>query len=68
MSESFDQLLQQLFNAPQLRNLTVEELKNLTNQYPFFSTAQLLLLKKMDPQTEDFRQQKQKAALHVYNP
>jgi hypothetical protein len=45
-----------------------EELLTLTEQYPYFAPAQLLLLKKLDPSTEEYRRQYSKAILYFHDP
>ena len=66
MSERTNLLVQQWLQ--QSTQATTEELEQWTLSYPYFSAAQLLLLKRINPDSENFAAQKHKAALHVYNP
>jgi hypothetical protein len=47
---------------------TQTELTQLTEQYPYFAPAHFLLLKKMDPATEEYRRYYQKALLYFHDP
>ncbi|MCW3073638.1 MAG: hypothetical protein JWP69_707 [Flaviaesturariibacter sp.] len=47
---------------------STEELRKLTEQYPYFAPAHFLLLKKFDPSTEAYRKQYQKAILYFHDP
>ncbi|RYY96225.1 MAG: hypothetical protein EOO11_14015 [Chitinophagaceae bacterium] len=44
------------------------ELRQLTEQYPYFAPAHFLLLKKLDPASEEYRVQYQKALLYFHDP
>ncbi|GAA4329268.1 hypothetical protein [Flaviaesturariibacter amylovorans] len=44
------------------------ELRQLTEQYPYFAPAHFLLLKKLDPASEEYRIQYQKAILYFHDP
>lgn len=68
MNERIDLLAQHLFKRPSFDACTREELLILEQQYPYFSAVPLMLLKKLRPETEAYKAQKQKAALHVYSP
>ncbi|MDB5197388.1 MAG: hypothetical protein JWP88_1759 [Flaviaesturariibacter sp.] len=48
--------------------VTIAELEQLTAQYPFFAPAHFLLLKKLDPASEEYRRQYQKAILYYHDP
>lgn len=47
---------------------SVEELRKLTADYPYFAPAHFMLLKKLDPSTEAYREQYQKAILYFHDP
>ncbi|RYZ23243.1 MAG: hypothetical protein EOO16_05805 [Chitinophagaceae bacterium] len=47
---------------------TPAEIAQLTEQYPYFAPAHFLLLKKMDPATEEYRRYYQKALLYFHDP
>jgi hypothetical protein len=68
MIEKSDQLVKRLLNKSALKDKSVEDLQALTDQYPYFSAAQLLLAKRLEFSSEAHAQQKAKAALFVYNP
>jgi hypothetical protein len=50
------------------KDCSTEELRQLTADYPYFAPAHFLLLKKLDPATEAYRQQYQKAILYFHDP
>jgi hypothetical protein len=47
---------------------SVDELRKLTSEYPYFAPAHFMLLKKLDPSTEAYREQYQKAILYFHDP
>lgn len=47
---------------------SAEELRQLTAQYPYFAPAHILLLKKFDPATEEYRRHYQRAQLYFHDP
>ncbi|MGI8952164.1 MAG: hypothetical protein ACR2FN_11340 [Chitinophagaceae bacterium] len=64
-----NKILQTLNNKQNFADVTVAELQNILNQYPYFSVAQLLLSKKMKEQNNaDYLQQIQKTAVYLPNP
>ncbi|MGV3657547.1 MAG: hypothetical protein ACO1NX_06320 [Chitinophagaceae bacterium] len=65
MSERSYTLVQQWL---QESAVDAHELEQLASDKPYFSAAQLLLLKRLDATSDDFAAQKKVAALHVYNP
>lgn len=67
MSSYFNALAQQILQKP-LDETSVQELQKLTTEYPYFAPAQFLLLKKLDPGSEQYRDQFQKAILYYKNP
>jgi hypothetical protein len=69
MQNLLHKLIFSLFKKDSLQQCRVEELEQLAEQYPYFSTAQLLLSLKMK-QIEESRygQQLQKASLYFDNP
>lgn len=68
MSNRFDLLTQELFQK-NVSDCSVEELKRLAEQYPYFAPAQYALLKKLEQTaSEDYQQQLQKSVLYYHNP
>jgi hypothetical protein len=67
MDERFNTLAQQLFQRP-LEQCSTEEIKHFTDQHPYYAPAQFLLLKKLQPGTEAYHAQYQKAILYYYHP
>ncbi|TCJ19275.1 hypothetical protein EPD60_02325 [Flaviaesturariibacter flavus] len=47
---------------------TPAEIAQLTEQYPYFAPAHFMLLKKLDPATEEYRRYYQKALLYYHDP
>ena len=47
---------------------SIEELQQLTADYPYFAPAHFLLLKKLDPASQAYREQYQKAILYFHDP
>jgi tetratricopeptide (TPR) repeat protein len=50
------------------KDCSIEELQKLTADFPYFAPAHFLLLKKLDPVTEAYRKQYQKAILYFNDP
>jgi len=46
----------------------VEELQQVSEDYPYFAPAHFLLLKKLDPASDAYRRQYQKAILYFHDP
>ncbi|HET9744398.1 MAG TPA: hypothetical protein VFP97_01730 [Chitinophagaceae bacterium] len=69
MHELINKLAFSLFKKNSLEECSIEEITELANQYPYFSSAQLLLAAK-EKQSEhpDFEQQLITASLHINNP
>ena len=68
MSNRFDLLTQQLFQK-NISDCSVEELRTLANQHPYFAPAQYALLKKLQQaDSPDYAAQLQKAILYYPNP
>jgi len=68
MSDRTDALAQVLFNKPTLQECSLQQVDYLAHQYPYFSTAQLLLLQKTEPGSEAYTTRLQQTALHFSNP
>src|SRR6476646_2379247 len=68
MSDRTDTLAQVLFNKPSLQECSLQQVEYLAHQYPYFSTAQLLLLQKTEPSSVAYTQQLQRTALYFSNP
>ena len=67
MTNRFDLLSQQLLQKD-LSKCSVDELKKISLQYPFFAPAQFLLLKKLkDVNDPLYHQQLQRAALYHHD-
>ena len=47
MSERIHMLAQQLFGKPSVAECSLEEIKEVTERFPYFSAAQFLLLEKL---------------------
>lgn len=60
--------LSELLVQKSFKDCSVEELCQLTEQYPYFSPAHFLLLKKFDPASEEYRKHYQKAILYFHDP
>ena len=69
MHEMINKLAFSLFKKNSLEECSIEEIRDLAEQYPYFSSAQLLLAAKQK-QTDDpeFEKQLTTTALHVNNP
>ncbi len=63
-----DQLVKRLLNKSALKDRNIDDLKTITDQYPYFSAAQLLLARRLEISSEAHARQKAKAALFVYDP
>ena len=69
MHELINKLVFSLFKKSSLEECNIEEINELTNQYPYFSSAQLLLAAKQKQSGQpDFEKQLNTASLHVNNP
>jgi hypothetical protein len=73
MNSSIDQLVRSILQKDSLEQCSLDELRHLTDQYPYFSAAQLLLAKKLslEPHSENgelYKQQLQKTSLFFHNP
>src|SRR5690349_5585429 len=65
MNAAENNLVQLLTGKPSLQDVTVDELKAIATQYPYFSLGQLLLAKKLkQDQPESFYGQLQHCALY----
>lgn len=68
MSSRFDLLTQELFQK-NISDCSVEELRSLAEQYPYFSPAQYALSKKLQQtDSEAYQAQFQKAVLYYHDP
>lgn len=68
MTNRFDVLTQQLFQK-NIEDCSVEELQNLTSEYPYFAPAQYVLLQKLkDTDSNGYQAQLQKAILYYHDP
>ena len=69
MHELINKLAFSLFKKNSLEECKVEEIEELVKQYPYFSSAQLLLAaKQKQTGDEGFQKQLATASLHVTNP
>ena len=69
MNFTVNEITNSIAGKPSLSECTVEELRQLTNQYPFFAPAQFLFVKKMQEDgTWQLKEQVQKASLYFQNP
>jgi hypothetical protein len=69
MHELINKLAFSLFKKNSLEECSIEEIAELANQYPYFSSAQLLLAaKKKQAAHPDFEKQLSTASLHINNP
>jgi len=69
MHELINKLAFSLFKKNSLEECNVEEIENLAKQYPYFSSAQLLLAAKQKQTSHpDLEKQLASASLHVNNP
>jgi hypothetical protein len=67
MVDRFNGLAQNILHK-QLADVTEEELDKVSAQYPYFAPAHFLLLKKLQPDSEAYNTQFQKAILFHYDP
>ena len=67
MSARMDALSEAVFKKS-FADCGVDELKQVTAQYPYFAPAHFMLLKKFSPDSEEYRQQYQKAILFYHDP
>lgn len=67
MDARFETLTQQLFKKS-FADCTLRECYDLVEKAPYFAPAHFLLLKKMDPNSEEYRKQYQKAILYYHQP
>jgi hypothetical protein len=69
MHELINKLAFSLFKKNSLEECSVEEVENLAKQYPYFSSAQLLLAAKQNQTNHpDLEKQLATASIHVNNP
>jgi hypothetical protein len=68
MRDRIDHIVQALFDKSSLQDCSLQQVDYLAHQYPYFSTAQLLLLKKTEKGSEVRARQLQRAALHFCSP
>jgi hypothetical protein len=61
-------VLSELLLQKSFAECTQGELAQLTEQYPYFAPAHFLLLKKLDPASDEYRRQYQKALLYHHDP
>ncbi|MFN2457564.1 MAG: hypothetical protein ABR502_05130 [Chitinophagaceae bacterium] len=59
---------QNILNKSLLNDCTIEEIKNIIHQYPYFSPAYYALLKKIAPGSEEYNRYYQTAILYHHNP
>jgi len=67
MTGYFNNLSEQLFQKP-LQECSLEEVESLARKYPYFAPAQFLLLKKLNHNSEEYRDQYQRSILYYKNP
>ncbi|HSC36397.1 MAG TPA: hypothetical protein VLD19_00950 [Chitinophagaceae bacterium] len=69
MTASIENIVQHLFHQPSLQSVSVNELQQMTQDYPSFAAARFLLLKKMqDTGHPDFNTQLYKTSVYFNNP
>jgi hypothetical protein len=69
MNFTVNEITNSIAGKPSLSECTVEELRQLTHQYPFFGPAQFLFVKKMQEDGAwQLKEQIQKASLYFQNP
>ncbi len=69
MTASIENIVQHLFHQPTLQTVSVDELQQMTQEYPSFAAARFLLLKKMQETGHpDFSSQLHKTAVYFNNP
>ena len=67
MVDRFQNLAQHIFDK-QLHEVSVDEARSLTERFPYFAPAHFLLLKKLEPGSEAYNAQFQKAILYYNDP
>ncbi len=69
MTESMQQILQSFFGAERLEDVSVDQLKELVEEYPSFNAGHYLLSKKLlEENDSSFLPETQKTALYFHNP
>src|SRR5438552_3471638 len=69
MTASMENIVQHLFHQPTLETVSVDELEQMTQEYPSFAAARFLLLKKMQETGHpDFSNQLHKTVIYFNNP
>lgn len=69
MQEMLNKLVQSLFNKNSVADCSINELTTLADQYPYFSTSQLLLTQKLKQENDPgYAEQHNKTSLFVNNP
>jgi len=69
MLSSSENILNSLTGKSSLRDVTIEDLQQLADQYPYFGAVQYLLAQKLlSANNGNYTAAVQKAALHFYNP
>ena len=69
MNFTVNEITTSIAGKPSLSECTVEELRQLTNRYPFFGPAQFLFVKKMQEDGDwQLKEQIQKTSLYFQNP
>ena len=69
MPSSIENILNSLTGKSSLQDITVQELQQLAEKYPYFGAVQYLLAKKLlSENSEEYKRAAQKAALHFLNP
>ncbi|ANE49382.1 hypothetical protein [Flavisolibacter tropicus] len=67
MANSLAQLAHSIFKKS-IDDCSLDELSNFSKRYPYFGPAQFLYLKKLDPNSEEYQRQYQKAVLFYHDP
>ncbi len=67
MVNSLEKLAQSIFKKP-LDDCREDELLNFTKRYPYFGAGHFLYLKKLDPSSDSYKEQYQKAVLFCHDP
>ncbi|MFL5739935.1 MAG: hypothetical protein ACJ75B_06950 [Flavisolibacter sp.] len=69
MGEQIHVLAQQIFGKSSVEECSLQEIRELTQRYPFFAPAQFLLLEKLKQEgSPEYAGQLQKAVLYYHNP
>jgi len=69
MTANTQHMVQQLFNAHSLDDVSIKQIENQCNQYPFFSIGHYLLSKKLlNEKADNFLEETKKTALYFNNP